>query len=165
MSEPEDPEVVDLLQQLIRNRCVNDGSETSGHEVRSTELLADLLSRSGADLERYEPTPGRGSLVARIEGTDPEAPSLCYLGHADVVPANEDTWSRDPFGGELLDGEVWGRGTIDMLNLTASMSLAFARLARAGWRPRGTLVLAAVADEEALGSHGRAGSWSMPPPR
>jgi acetylornithine deacetylase/succinyl-diaminopimelate desuccinylase-like protein len=153
-SQSQDPEVIDLLQQLIRNRCVNDGSDASGHEARNAELLAGLVARSGADIERYEPTPGRASVVARIEGTDPDAPSLCYLGHTDVVPANEDTWSRDPFGGDLVDGEVWGRGAIDMLNLTASMSLAFARLARAGWRPRGTLVLAAVADEEALGSHG-----------
>ena len=92
--------------------------------------------------------------MARIEGSDPDAPALCYLGHTDVVPANADTWSRDPFGGELVDGEVWGRGAVDMLNITASMAVAFERLARSGFRPKGTLVLAAVADEEALGSHG-----------
>lgn len=154
MTQIQDPEVVDLLQQLIRNRCVNDGTDDSGHEARSAEMLGALLGASGATVERYEPTPGRGSVVARIEGSDPAAPSLCYLGHLDVVPANEDTWSRDPFGGELVDGEVWGRGAIDMLNLTSAMTLAFARLARSGWRPRGSLVLAAVADEEALGSHG-----------
>ena len=92
--------------------------------------------------------------MARIEGRDAGAPSLCYLGHTDVVPVNPDRWSRDPFGGELVDGEVWGRGAVDMLNLTASMTVAFGRLARSGFGPRGTLILAAVADEEALGSHG-----------
>jgi acetylornithine deacetylase/succinyl-diaminopimelate desuccinylase-like protein len=150
----EDSEVVDLLRQLIRNRCVNDGSAGSGHEAASAELLGTVVGGAGADVETFEPSPGRASIVARLEGSDPSAPSLCYLCHTDVVPVNEAGWSRDPFGGELVDGVVWGRGAVDMLNLTAAMSLAFARLARAGFAPRGTLVLAAVADEEALGSHG-----------
>ena len=149
-----DPEVVDLLQQMIRNGCVNDGSDASGHEVANAELLRSELEGTGCDLEMYEPLPGRGSLVARIEGSDPDAPALCYLGHTDVVPANAETWSRDPFAADLVDGEVWGRGAIDMLNITASMAVAFQRLARSGFRPKGSLILAAVADEEALGSHG-----------
>jgi acetylornithine deacetylase/succinyl-diaminopimelate desuccinylase-like protein len=149
-----DPEVVDLLRQLIRNACVNDGTDQSGQEVANAELLRSGLETSGCDIEVYEPIPGRVSLVARIEGSDRVAPALCYLAHTDVVPANPATWSRDPFGGDLLDGEVWGRGAVDMLNITASMATAFGRLARSGFRPRGTLVLAAVADEEALGSHG-----------
>ena len=76
------------------------------------------------------------------------------MGHTDVVPANPDGWRHDPFGGELIDGEVWGRGAVDMLNLTASMAVATKRLARDGFRPKGTLVYLAVADEEALGSLG-----------
>jgi acetylornithine deacetylase/succinyl-diaminopimelate desuccinylase-like protein len=148
------PEVVDLIQQMIRNECVNDGSAESGHERRSVDLLQSELDSSGVDFEVYEPVEGRASLVGRIEGSVPGAPSMCWLGHTDVVPVNPDTWSRDPFGGELVDGEVWGRGAVDMLNITASMSVAFDRLARSGFRPKGTLVLAAVADEEALGSHG-----------
>jgi acetylornithine deacetylase/succinyl-diaminopimelate desuccinylase-like protein len=146
------PEVVDLIQQMIRNECVNDGSAESGHERRNVDLLRSELDGSGVDFEVYEPLAGRASLVGRIEGSDPGAPSMCWLGHTDVVPANPDTWSRDPFGGELVEGE--GRGAVDMLNITASMSVAFDRLARSGFRPKGTLVLAAVADEEALGSHG-----------
>ncbi len=151
---PSQLEVVDLLQQMIRNECVNDGTETSGHETRTVDLLRSELDGSGADFEVYEPTPGRSSLVGRIEGSDKDAPSICWLAHTDVVPANPDTWSRDPFAGELVEGEVWGRGAVDMLNLTAAMTVAFDRLARSGFRPKGTLVLAAVADEEALGSHG-----------
>ncbi|MGD0873592.1 MAG: M20/M25/M40 family metallo-hydrolase [Acidimicrobiales bacterium] len=153
-SDVRDPEVVDLLQHLIRNACVNDGTEASGHERANADILRAGLEGSGCDLETYEPLPGRTSLVARIDGREADAPALCYLGHTDVVPVNPDTWSRDPFGGELVDGEVWGRGAVDMLNLTASMAVAFGRLARSGFRPRGTLILAAVADEEALGSHG-----------
>jgi acetylornithine deacetylase/succinyl-diaminopimelate desuccinylase-like protein len=149
-----DGEVVELLQHLIRNACVNDGSAASGHEERSADLLATYLEGSGVDLACYEAAPGRTSLVARIEGSDPGAPSLLLMGHTDVVPANEAGWRHDPFGGELIDGAVWGRGAVDMLNLTASMAVATRRLARSGFRPRGTLVYLAVADEEALGSLG-----------
>jgi acetylornithine deacetylase/succinyl-diaminopimelate desuccinylase-like protein len=147
-------EVTDLLQHLIRNACVNDGTESSGHEVRSADLLQTYLEGDGLDIERYEPAPGRTSLVTRVEGTDPTAPTLLLMGHTDVVPANAAGWRHDPFGGELIDGEVWGRGAVDMLNLTASMAVATKRLAREGFRPKGTLVYLAVADEEALGSLG-----------
>jgi acetylornithine deacetylase/succinyl-diaminopimelate desuccinylase-like protein len=147
-------EVTELLQQLIRNACVNDGSVDSGHEARSADVLATYLEGSGVDLERYEPRAGRTSLVTRIEGRRPDAPRLLLMGHTDVVPANPDGWRRDPFGGELVDGEVWGRGAIDMLNLTASMAVATRRLAASGFRPEGTLIYLAVADEEALGTWG-----------
>jgi acetylornithine deacetylase/succinyl-diaminopimelate desuccinylase-like protein len=148
------PEVTDLLQHLIRNECVNDGTETSGHEIRSADLLTTVVAGPGVEIERYQPAAGRASVVARIEGTDPTAPSLCLMGHTDVVPANADGWRRDPFGGELVDGEVWGRGAVDMLNLTASMAVAVRNLARSSWRPKGTLTFLAVADEEALGTWG-----------
>ncbi len=147
-------EVTELLQHLIRNACVNDGSAASGQEARSADTLTTYLEGAGLDLERFEPAPGRTSLVTRIEGTDPDAPTLLLMGHTDVVPVNPDGWRHDPFGGELIDGEVWGRGAVDMLNLTASMAVATKRLARSGFRPKGTLVYLAVADEEALGSLG-----------
>ena len=145
---------IDLLQHLIRNACVNDGTVESGNELRSVDLLDDYLAGAGLDIERYEPAPGRGSLVARIEGSDPEAPSVCLMGHTDVVPVNPDGWDHDPFGGEIIDGEVWGRGAIDMLNLTSSMAVAFRHLAESGYRPRGDLIYFAVADEEAGGTWG-----------
>ena len=147
-------ETVELLQQMIRNRCVNDGTAESGYETRNADLLRSFLGSTGLDVQQFEPTPGRGSLVARIEGSDPTAPSLCLMGHTDVVPVNESGWSRDPFGGELVDGEVWGRGAVDMLNLTASMAVAFRHLATSGFRPRGDLIYFAVADEESGSAHG-----------
>ena len=149
-------ETVELLQQMIRNKCVNDGSVASGQERRTTDLLRGYFQGSGLDLEIYEPdgAPGRKSLVARIEGTDPAAPTLCLMGHTDVVPVTPETWTRDPFGGELVDGEVWGRGAVDMLNLTASQAVVLKALATKGWRPKGTLVYLACADEEAGGLHG-----------
>ena len=149
-------ETVELLQHMVRNACVNDGSVESGQEVRNSDLLRAYLGQSGLDVEVYEPdgAPGRRSLVARIEGTDPAAPTLRLMGHTDVVPVTPEHWTRDPFGGELVNGEVWGRGAVDMLNLTASQAVALKTLARKGWRPRGTLVYLACADEEAGGVHG-----------
>jgi acetylornithine deacetylase/succinyl-diaminopimelate desuccinylase-like protein len=146
-----------LLQQLIRNACVNDGTAASGHEQRSAEVLCSYFDGCGLDLESYKPLPERTSLVARIEGYDAEAPTVCLMGHTDVVPVTPAYWREDPFGGELIDGEIWGRGAIDMLNLTASMAVATRHLAEEGFRPRGTLIYLAVADEESGGRHGA--SW------
>jgi acetylornithine deacetylase/succinyl-diaminopimelate desuccinylase-like protein len=147
-------EVTELLQQLIRNQCVNDGTPESGQEVRSVDTLESYLEGSGVDIQRFEPLPGRGNLVARLEGSDPRAPTLLLMGHMDVVPVNPENWHEDPFGGKLKDGVVWGRGAVDMLNLTATMAVATKHLAASGRKLRGSLVYLGVADEEALGIHG-----------
>jgi acetylornithine deacetylase/succinyl-diaminopimelate desuccinylase-like protein len=149
-------EVTDLLQHLIRNECVNDGTAESGFEERNVDVLAGYLSGSGLDVETYDTGPGRSNLVARIEGRRADAPTLLLMGHTDVVPVSPEGWQRDPFGGELVDGEVWGRGAVDMLNLTASMAVATKRLAESDFTPDGTLIYLAVADEEALGTFGAA---------
>ena len=112
----------ELLQTLIRNECVNDGTPDSGNESRTSDTLRQYLEGSGLDLQTYTPRAGRDSIVARIEGSDPGAPALCLMGHTDVVPVSPEGWSNDPFGGERIAGEIWGRGAIDMLNLTSSMA-------------------------------------------
>jgi acetylornithine deacetylase/succinyl-diaminopimelate desuccinylase-like protein len=143
-----DPELtgatVELLQALIRTACVNDGTPSSGQEVRNAELLAAYLDVPGIELTHHEPIPGRRSVVATLEGSDADAPTIGLLGHTDVVPVTAERWREDPFGGELIDGEVWGRGAVDMLNLTASMAVALRTLAgraaptaRHGALPRG----------------------------
>jgi len=151
-------QTVDLLQTMIRNECVNDGSRESGHETRNADALEQVIAGPSVDLERYEPVPGRASIVGRIAGSDPSAPSLCLMGHTDVVPVHADGWRNDPFGGELIDGEVWGRGAVDMLNLTSSMAVAFRDLAdavgRGDFRPTGDLIFFGVADEESGSAHG-----------
>lgn len=152
-------EVVELLQTLIRTRCVNTGALDSGHEHRAVDVIAPIVDLPGVVIERFEPAPGRASLVARLPGTDPAAPSLELMCHTDVVPVTPEGWRHDPFGGELIESvdgqvEVWGRGAVDMLNLTASMTIAFSHLARSGFRPKGDLILFAVADEEAGSSVG-----------
>ena len=149
----------ELLQTLIRNECVNDGTGDTGDETRNSDTLVSYLDGPGVDIETYTPREGRDSMIARIAGSDPDAPSLCLMGHTDVVPVNESGWSNDPFGGQVIrtaDGvdEVWGRGAIDMLNLTSSMAVAFRALANSGFTPKGDLIYFGVADEEAGGVWG-----------
>jgi len=143
-------DVAELLQHLIRNRCVNDGTPESGQEVRSADLLDDYLGVRGT---RFEPHPGRVSVVYRIPGTR-SAPTLTLMGHTDVVPAGADGWSVDPFAGDRSDGFVWGRGAIDMLNQTAAMAAVFRQALAGDLRYPGDLVMLAVADEEAGGRLG-----------
>ena len=149
-----DADGLELLRELIRNACVNEGTPESGFEIRSVRTLEHFFAGTGLDYEVVEPLPGRASLVGRIRGTDPDAPSLALLGHLDVVPAEPAAWQRDPFGAEIVDGTLWGRGTIDMLGLTAAMAVVVKRILVAGVRPAGDLVFAATADEEAGGAHG-----------
>lgn len=147
--------VVELVQTMIRNRCVNERRPDSGHEARNADALAAVLAGPGVEIERYESLPGRANLVARIEGRRVDAPTLCLLAHTDVVPVPDPSrWERDPFGGELVDGVVWGRGAVDMLSHAASMAVAMRTLADGGFRPDGTLVFAAVADHEDQGEWG-----------
>ena len=152
-------DTVELLQTLIRNECVNDGTPESGYETRNADVLQSYVEGPGVEIERWEPTPGRASFVARIPGSDPTAKSMCLMGHTDVVPVNRDGWREDPFGGELIRNEaghdeIWGRGAVDMLNLTSSMAVVFKSLVERGIRPKGDLLYFAVADEEAGSAHG-----------
>ena len=146
-------EEVELTQALIRNACVNDGLNAVS-EIPNADLVAATLEGSGFDVEVFEAAPGRRSVVARLAGTVSDAPALMFLGHTDVVPANSDRWRHDPFGGEVIDGELWGRGALDMLGHVSTMSLAARDHARAGHHRGGDLVVAMVADEEALGDFG-----------
>jgi acetylornithine deacetylase/succinyl-diaminopimelate desuccinylase-like protein len=145
-------EIAELLQTLIRNACVNDGTPGSGHEERSVVTLRDYLGQPGLE---FEPRPGRTSALWDLPAPDPTAPKLLMMGHLDVVPANQAGWSQDPFGGEVIDGFVWGRGAVDMLNQTAAMAAVFKRYLDGVQRPpAGGLAFLAVADEEAGGRWG-----------
>jgi acetylornithine deacetylase/succinyl-diaminopimelate desuccinylase-like protein len=154
MRERPDTGESELLRALIRNACVNDGTASSGGEVRNALTLRDALDGCGLDIELFEAAPGRVSLVARLDGTQPEAPGLCLMAHTDVVPVDPSGWTEDPFGGDLRKGEIWGRGAVDMLNFVASMAVAVRKFALSGRRPRGNLIFLAVADEESGGTYG-----------
>jgi acetylornithine deacetylase/succinyl-diaminopimelate desuccinylase-like protein len=136
-------EVVDLLQRLIRVDTTN----PPGNETAAAELLHDYLEAAGVACELYAKVPERANLVARIPGRG-GGPSLALLSHTDVVLADAREWQREPFGAELVDGEVWGRGALDMKGEVAASAVAMASLAREGWRGEGDLIFIAAADEE-----------------
>ncbi len=136
-------EVTELLQELIRLDTTN----PPGNETAAAELLRSYLEDNGVACELYARVPERANLVARIPGRG-DGPSLLFLSHTDVVLADAAEWSADPFGGELRDGEVWGRGALDMKGQVAAEAVAIASLAREGFEPAGDLIFAATADEE-----------------
>ncbi len=117
-----------------------------------------MLDDAGIPTEVIELTPGRGSCVARLRATGPDTePPLILLSHLDVVPVDAESWSRDPFGGDLVDGVVWGRGAVDMKDMVAMELAVLLALKRSGAELRRDVIFAAVADEEAGGEHGARG--------
>jgi acetylornithine deacetylase/succinyl-diaminopimelate desuccinylase-like protein len=136
-------EVTELLQELIRLDTTN----PPGNETAAAELLRAYLEQNGVACELYAKVPERANLVARIPGRG-DGPTLLLLSHTDVVLADPSEWSADPFGGELREGEVWGRGALDMKGQVAASAVAIASLARDGFEPAGDLIFAATADEE-----------------
>jgi acetylornithine deacetylase/succinyl-diaminopimelate desuccinylase-like protein len=141
-------EATQLLQGLLRLDTVN----PPGNETLAAELLREYLAQSGIECELFARVPERANLVARIEGGD--GPSLAFLCHTDTVLADPAEWDREPWSGDLVDGEVWGRGALDMKGQVAASAVAFASLHREGFVPSGDLILLVVADEEVGGVGG-----------
>jgi acetylornithine deacetylase/succinyl-diaminopimelate desuccinylase-like protein len=141
-------ETAEVLARLIRFRTVN----PPGNERACQEWLAGYLEDAGLETELHAADPERPNLVARLKGGP--GPILGYLSHVDTVLADAQDWSTDPWGGETRDGFVYGRGALDMKDQTAAEAVALARLARAGYRPRGELKLISVVDEETGGAQG-----------
>jgi len=136
-------ETTRLLQELLRLNTVN----PPGNETQAAELLRSYLEPAGLECELLGRVPERANLVARLRGRG-EGPSLLLLSHTDTVIADPNEWSVDPWSGALRDGQVWGRGALDMKHHVAAAAVAIATLAREGFRPAGDLVFAATADEE-----------------
>jgi acetylornithine deacetylase/succinyl-diaminopimelate desuccinylase-like protein len=141
-------EATQLLQGLLRLDTVN----PPGNETRAAELLRDYLASSGIECELYGNVPERANLVARIKGG--KGPSFAFLSHTDTVLADSAEWDRDPWSGDLVDGEVWGRGALDMKDQVAASAVAFVSLHREGFIPSGDLILLVVADEEVGAGYG-----------
>ena len=156
MTQPRtlEQDVVDDCARLIRFDTSNFGAGDSRGERAAAEWVAEQLTDCGYAPQVLESAPGRASTVVRIPGTNPDAPALLVHGHLDVVPAAAGDWSFDPFGGEVRDGAVWGRGALDMKDMDAMMLAVARRFAREGTAPARDLVLAFVADEEDTGEYG-----------
>lgn len=145
-------DALELLVELIQNACVNTGDPASGGEIRSVETLQRFMGQAGTVVE---PMPGRASIIFRHKGTNPSAPVLLLIPHLDVVPAQAAQWTYDPFGGVRADGFVWGRGAVDMLNVTSAMAVVFKGILDGILpQPAGDVIFAGVADEEAGGTYG-----------
>jgi acetylornithine deacetylase/succinyl-diaminopimelate desuccinylase-like protein len=110
-------------------------------------VLARYLRASGVECELVGPDPERLNLVARIGGAG-VGPSVMLMAHTDVVPAPSGDWTVPPFEARLRDGNLVGRGAVDMKNELAARAVAFAAFARSGARPAGDVVLLAESDEE-----------------
>ena len=162
LSETELSELIELLRALIRIKSVN----PPGDEILAARCLEQVLTDEGLRPTVVEPSPGRGSIVCRVHGDGSGGDPLLLLSHLDVVPAEPAGWSHDPFGGDLADGYVWGRGALDMKSMVAMEVQVMRRLARAaraaGRDPaadpipglRRDVIFCSAADEEAGGWHG-----------
>ncbi len=151
--DPQD-DAVRILTDLIRLRSVNAGDNTGPGERAAAEYVSELLTQVGLDPVLVESSPGRASVMARIEGADPALPGLVVHGHTDVVPAEPSDWQVDPFAAEQRDGCIWGRGAVDMLDMDAMILACVRDLMRRGERPARPITLAFFADEEAGGVYG-----------
>ncbi|HEX9862313.1 MAG TPA: M20/M25/M40 family metallo-hydrolase [Candidatus Bathyarchaeia archaeon] len=142
-------EVTHTLSDLIRINTTN----PPGNETKAAEYVAECLGRDDFNCELYESAPSRGNVVTCLKGTG-EKPSLLLLSHLDVVAANAEEWSVDPFGGIVKDGFVWGRGALDMKGMTAIEVMTMKLLKRNNVKLKGNVMLAATADEEQGGLAG-----------
>jgi acetylornithine deacetylase/succinyl-diaminopimelate desuccinylase-like protein len=142
-------ETTRYLQELIRIDTTN----PPGNETRAAEYLAAIFKREGIEPTILESAPGRGNIVARLKGDGRAAPLLLMV-HLDVVTAEPEHWSHPPFGGEIDDGYIWGRGALDTKELAVMELVAMLQLKREGKPLARDIIFMANADEEAGGKLG-----------
>ncbi|MET0829281.1 MAG: M20/M25/M40 family metallo-hydrolase [Microbacterium sp.] len=148
------PEVVRIARDLIRFDTSNWGGGRAEGEREAAEYVGAYLESLGLEPEYYEPIPRRTNVMARVRGRDRDKPALVLHGHLDVVPAIAADWSVDPFAGEIRDGMLWGRGSVDMKDMDAMILTSVAEILRAGELPERDLILVFFADEENGGLEG-----------
>src|SRR5438270_4860698 len=142
-------DVVELLGDLLRFDTTN----PPGNEAACIAHVQRLVEEAGVETRIVAKDDARPNLIARVRGTG-DAPPLLLYGHVDVVTTAGQQWARPPFGGELVDGWLWGRGALDMKGGVAMLVDAFLRAARGELQPRGDVILAVLSDEENGGDFG-----------
>jgi acetylornithine deacetylase/succinyl-diaminopimelate desuccinylase-like protein len=145
-----------IARDLIRFETVNWGEGRSEGETEAAHYVEAELLRLGLQPQLFDAAPRRTSVVARVEGRDRDRPALVVHGHLDVVPAIAADWTVDPFGGEIRDGLLWGRGAVDMKDMDAMILTALGDLLEGGEQPARDLIVTFFADEEnggVFGSH------------
>ena len=148
-------ETVAFLQELVRIPTENPklANVKAGAEATCQDVIERRLQGMGLTTDRWEVYPGRPDVVARLPGSGTVGSrSLILNGHIDVVPAGDPAgWTHDPFGGEVADGKVWGRGAVDMKGGIAAMIAAVEATQQAGIRLKGDVLIESVVDEETGG--------------
>jgi acetylornithine deacetylase/succinyl-diaminopimelate desuccinylase-like protein len=142
--EAAEAEALDHFRQLLRIDTTN----PPGGEIAACRYLEGVFRREGFEPTIFEPAPGRGNLLLRLDGGD-RANGLMVSAHLDVVPAEGAHWTHPPFGGEVHDGYIWGRGTVDMKHMAIYGLMAVLLIKRSGLKLKRDLLYAAIADEEA----------------
>jgi acetylornithine deacetylase/succinyl-diaminopimelate desuccinylase-like protein len=148
-------EVTEHLQALLRFDTTN----PPGNETTAAAYLAGVLAEAGIEATIVGVSPERGNVIARLRADNPVKRPLLLTGHIDVVSVERDKWSRDPFGGEIADGAIWGRGALDMKSQVAAELAVMLLLTRQGIALDRDIIFAAFADEEAGGKEGAAWVW------
>ncbi len=139
--------------EILRNLIRFDTTNPPGNEEACIAYIRGLLDDAGLTATLLAKTPTRPNLIVRLPGRG-EAPPLLWQGHVDVVTTVNQNWSRDPFGAELIEGVVWGRGALDMKGGVAMMLAALLRAHAEGVQPSGDIILTIMADEEAASDYG-----------
>jgi acetylornithine deacetylase/succinyl-diaminopimelate desuccinylase-like protein len=141
-------EATDILSKYIKIKTVN----PPGEEEKAAEFLKGLLDKEGISSDILKSAPGRANIISRLKGQDPRG--LILLSHIDVVPVEEDKWERDPFGGEVVDGQIWGRGAIDNKGMGVMNLMAMMLIKRGGIKLKRDVLFLATGDEETGGKYG-----------
>lgn len=148
-------EVAGHLQALLRCETVN----PPGNETLAAEYLIEVLGEAGIEAEIVGVNAERGNVIGRLRAANATKRPLLLTGHIDVVSVERDKWAHDPFGGEIIDGEIWGRGALDMKGQVAAELMVMLLLKRQGVALDRDIIFAAFADEEAGGREGAAWLW------
>ncbi len=147
-------EIIALERELVKIPSVNTGFMPTGDETPGCEHIKQFLAEDGIDSEILESAPGRGNLIARLEGSSGNA-GLMFMSHTDVVPVEEESkWRFPPFSATISDGRIYGRGASDCKGLLTAQLMAVRLLKRNGVRLKDSLILASGADEEHGGRYG-----------
>jgi acetylornithine deacetylase/succinyl-diaminopimelate desuccinylase-like protein len=144
--------LVDLHQKLVRIPTVNTGASDSGNETEICRFLEGVFTSEGIPSTTLESAPGRGNIIAHIG--DGQGPCLMTMSHTDVVPVDESRWSVPPFAAEIMDGNIYGRGTSDCKSLVSTGAMSLILLQRLGVTMQGEYRFLGAADEESGGKYG-----------
>jgi succinyl-diaminopimelate desuccinylase len=142
--------MIAFLRELVQVRSVHDPRDPASGESAAAALVQAKMREFGWEPEVSEVAPGRPNVIATVDGGGGPGPVLAFEGHTDVVTEGDlSEWTVDPYGAEVRDGRVYGRGSADMKAGLAAMMYAVAALQAAGPFP-GTVKVCALADEEGM---------------